>query len=346
MAGINIYQDSYIGATIISNRFIDEYMKDANDAQLKVYLYLLRMLNAHLQTDISDIADRFNHTEKDVMRALEYWEKRGLVCLDKDENDKLVGIRMKNLCHGENTGETIEETHAPAPATAPAQLSYIKPNYSADQIKNFREDSSSSNLIMLAEAYLARPLSQADLNSLVFIRDVLGFSDDLADHLLQYCVGRGKRDFRYIEKVAISWKEQGITTPEEAEENISRYNGEVYSIMNGLGKKGNPTDIEIEYIRRWTDEYGFTQDIILEACNRTVLATDTNRFNYAESILRRWKEKNVRHKSDIDVLDKEHEKKAEKAASSGRQQADKPKYGAMMQNAIDFDEFEKKVLKE
>ncbi len=62
MAQLTIYQDSYINATIISNRFIDEYMTDANDAQLKVYLYLVRMLNAHLETGVSDIADRFNHT--------------------------------------------------------------------------------------------------------------------------------------------------------------------------------------------------------------------------------------------------------------------------------------------
>ena len=82
MAGFSVYQDSYIGATIISNRFIDEYMNEANDAQLKVYLYLVRMLNANLETSVQDIADRFNHTEKDVLRAFVYWEKKGLLTLD------------------------------------------------------------------------------------------------------------------------------------------------------------------------------------------------------------------------------------------------------------------------
>mgnify|MGYP000110404848 FL=1 len=63
--------------TVVSNFFIDEYMKDANDAQIKVYLYLLRMMTAGLTTSVSDIADKFNHTEKDVLRALKYWEKAG-----------------------------------------------------------------------------------------------------------------------------------------------------------------------------------------------------------------------------------------------------------------------------
>ena len=47
-------------STVVSNCFIDEYMKDANDAQLKVYLYLLRMLNANQAISVSSIADKFN----------------------------------------------------------------------------------------------------------------------------------------------------------------------------------------------------------------------------------------------------------------------------------------------
>ena len=46
MARIALYKDNYADSTVVSNLFIDEYMKDANDAQLKVYFYLLRMLNA------------------------------------------------------------------------------------------------------------------------------------------------------------------------------------------------------------------------------------------------------------------------------------------------------------
>ena len=58
---------------------IDEVLEllmdlDANDAQLKIYLYLLRVTGAGLTTSISDMADQFNHTEKDVVRALKYWE--------------------------------------------------------------------------------------------------------------------------------------------------------------------------------------------------------------------------------------------------------------------------------
>ena len=66
-------------ATVLSNVFIDEYVKDANDAQLKVYLFLVRKMQAGEPVSISDMADRYNHTEKDILRALCYWEKRGVL---------------------------------------------------------------------------------------------------------------------------------------------------------------------------------------------------------------------------------------------------------------------------
>ena len=69
MGVLTIYQDNYTDSTVISNRFIDEYMQAANDAQLKIYLYLIRMMSARLDTSIGDIADKFNYTEKDVIRA-------------------------------------------------------------------------------------------------------------------------------------------------------------------------------------------------------------------------------------------------------------------------------------
>lgn len=97
MAQLTIYKDNYIESTAVSNYFIDKYMKDANDAQLKVYLYLLRMVHANMAFGVSDIADKFNHTEKDVLRALRYWEKQKLLSLDYDKEKTLVGIHLCEL---------------------------------------------------------------------------------------------------------------------------------------------------------------------------------------------------------------------------------------------------------
>ena len=311
MARIALYKDNYADSTVVSNLFIDEYMKYANDAQLKVYFYLLRMLNADQAISVSGIADKFNHTEKDVIRALKYWEKQQILDLDFDENKALVGIHLRDLSaqatpasqhnvlltsgpvQTQNTaGNSIISAAVAQPVQpAPQETTpvYNKPAYSLDQLREFKEREETSQLLFIAEAYIGKPLAPSEIKTILFFTDVLHFSDDLIDYLLQYCVERGKKDFKYIEKVAVNWAEEGITTPKQAQKFSTRYDKSVYSIMNSLGRSTAPTAKELEFINRWTREYGFSTDIILEACERSSLATDRHRFEYAEGILSSWK---------------------------------------------------------
>ena len=128
MSCLKIYQDSCADVTIVSNRFIDEFMPQANDAQLKIYLFLLRMLSAGRSLDIPEIADVFNHTEKDVMRALKYWEKCGVLLLEYDAAKNLTGIRLFQAA-----GQAQQRCFA---AAASSQ------NHSNLLLRNFQIDSS------------------------------------------------------------------------------------------------------------------------------------------------------------------------------------------------------------
>lgn len=119
MNRVNIYRAATNDQTTISNLFIDEYMADANDAQLKIYLFLIRMMNANLPTSVTDIADKFNYTEKDVLRSLMYWESRQLLALDFDAAHNLSGIRVLSL-------ENVYEAPRTAPRITPV-LSFVRP---------------------------------------------------------------------------------------------------------------------------------------------------------------------------------------------------------------------------
>ena len=361
MARIALYKDNYADSTVVSNLFIDEYMKDANDAQLKVYFYLLRMLNADQAISVSGIADKFNHTEKDVIRALKYWEKQQILDLDFDENKALVGIHLRDLSaqatparqhnvlltsgsvQAQNTaGSSMISAAAQRVQTTPQEATpvYTKPAYSLDQLREFKEREETSQLLFIAEAYIGKPLTPSEIKTILFFTDVLHFSDDLIDYLLQYCVERGKKDFKYIEKVAVNWAEEGITTPKQAQKFSTRYDKNVYSIMNSLGRSTAPTAKELEFINRWTREYGFSTDIILEACERSSLATDRHRFEYAEGILSSWRDAGIHHKADIQQADATYQKKkATKpaAASSNR-------FTQFAQNSYDFAALEKEIL--
>ncbi len=350
MARIALYKDNYADSTVVSNLFIDEYMKDANDAQLKVYFYLLRMLNADQAVSVSGIADKFNHTEKDVIRALKYWEKQQILDLDFDENKTLVGIHLRDLSAqtAKAPQHNVLLTSSPAQATSAMQPAaqeevhnYTKPAYSLDQLREFKEREETSQLLFIAEAYIGKPLTPSEIKTILFFTDVLHFSEDLIDYLLQYCVERGKKDFKYIEKVAVNWAEEGITTPKQAQKFSTRYDKSVYSIMNSLGRNTAPTAKELEFINRWTRDYGFSTDIILEACERSSLATDRHRFEYAEGILSSWKNAGIHHKADIQQADASYQKKK---AAKPAPAASSNRFTQFAQNSYDFTALEKEIL--
>lgn len=364
MTRLTIYKDDYTDSTIIPNCFIDEFMAQANDAQIKVYLYLTRMLNANYATSISDIADKFNHTEKDIMRALKYWQQQKLLSLDYDEDNNLIGINLRDLNHKKQDIKLTPKSPA-SDSNIPAATSKkedsaalsVRPfsekqedsnqtvtknskSFSVDALREFRSRNETSQLLFITESYIGRPLTPNEIKSIFYFSDVLGFSEDLIDYLVQYCVDRNKKDFKYIEKVAVNWAKEGITTPEQAKQYSMKYNKNIYTIMNRLGKNTAPTPKEAEYIRRWMTEYGFSDDIILEACERTVLATDSHRFEYAEGILSSWKRQNVQYKADILRMDYLHQQKQhpiDKTATTN-------KFNQFTQNEYDFDALEKELL--
>lgn len=346
MGHFKIYQQCSADVTVISNLFIDEYMKDANDAQLKIYLYLLRMMSAGLFTSVSDIADKFNHTERDVLRALKYWEKNRLLSLEYDTAGALIGIQLLEASHKSSDNAVTlaplvalsEKSEAPAPKD-----DYSKPAYTLDQLKEFKNNEETAQIIFVAEQYIGKPLSPSEIKTILFFTDKLNFSEDLIDYLIQYCVGKGKKDFRYIEKVAIGWAQEGITTPKQAAKAAAKYDKAVYEIMKELGKSGTPTKAEAAFALKWANEYGFTQDIILEACRRTVMATDKHRFEYADSILKSWKKKQVHHKSDIQNLDEAYARSRNAAVKTGPAPAARA-FNQFPQRSYDFDALEKEIL--
>ncbi len=351
MARLTIYKDNQEDATVVSNLFIDEYMKDANDAQLKVYLYLLRMMNAKQATSVSDIADKFNHTEKDIIRALKYWEKQQLMELDFDQDKTLVGIHMHTpeeaLSHsaspaGKFVPSSGEIALVPQVSTAVQAPLFMKPVYSAEQLLEFKSRENTAQLLFITETYIGKPLTPSEIKTILFFTDELRFSDDLIDYLLQYCVGKGKKDFKYIEKVAISWAEQGISTPEEAQKQGGQYSKDVYDIVKALGSSNMPTEAEIGFINRWTVDFCFSKDIILEACRRTVLAVNSNRFKYADALLKNWHEQNVKQTSDILKLDENYRQKKKTQSTASRTYTNR--FNQFAQNTYDFDALEKELL--
>lgn len=369
MAMITLQNSSMTEVTILSNTFIDNYMPEANGEFVKVYIYLLRSLsNAPVSFSLEQMADRLLCTERDILRALKYWAKQELLVLDFTDNDKLCGIALLSPDkHTENASsvsasvETVSTVEQPAIQAASAPSAAVEPSVptgkassdkkqelTPERIRELKQNEEIIQILYIAEQYLGKTLSPTESQKLLFFYDGLGLSADLIEYLLEYCVSHNHKSIRYIEKVAIAWAEEGITTVEQAKRSNSRYNKEYFTILKALGiTNRNPVETEITLMDTWLKTYCFSMEIIQEACNRTVLQTGQASFQYTDKILEGWKKKEVKTLDDIRSLDDEHQKRRQSKKAASRKPAapaSNNRFNNFEQREYDFSEYEKHLL--
>ena len=356
MSKINLYSDKNTTTTSVSNVFIDEYMSGANGEFVKIYLYLLRRLNAaDAGFSLSEIADKFEHTEGDVKRALCYWERMQLLRLDYDTNENLVGIQLK---------DALSKTDNPSPVTATAETCSqdtkseasgssdalnqsnvpAKKSYSADDIKQFTEQEAVTELVFIAEQYLGKTLTITDLNTIFYFYDGLKLSVELIEYLIEYCVSNGHSSMHYIEKVAINWSANEYKTVEQVKLANEQYNQTHFSIMKAMGiTKRSLVSSEIDYINKWVKDFGFSLEMIKAACEKTIVAINEPNFKYADKILSDWNTNHFTTLEQVAKADSEHQKR-KKTAPAIQKTVSTNKFNNFEQRSYDYDNLEKMLL--
>lgn len=300
-------------ALLLDYEFIDHYMPEANGEYVKVYLLLLRcQASPDRELTVSGIADILDDTEKDVIRALKYWKKQGL--LDYEITEEAVS--------------SAPRADAQAPEAANVQEQAVP---SPENVTRFRNRKELKELLFVAEQYLGKTLSATDMKTITYFYDELGMSTDLIEYLIEYCVENGHKSMHYIQKVALSWADRKIRTPEEAKQSAAFYSKSCYGVLKAFGITGrSPAASELAYIQRWSGEYGFSDELILEACNRTMNSIHQPSFDYAESILKSWLEGGAKNRKDVEALDLAYQKeklerKEKRQGRSASSSAETPK---------------------
>lgn len=352
MSMITLQKPGKSQVTVLSNSFIDNFMPEANGEFVKVYIYLLRTLsNAPVSFSLEQMADQLLCTERDILRALKYWAKMNLLSLDFSDSKKLCGII---LLDPDGTSAPAEEAAAarddadkreavsdePTPKQ-PAKAAALTP----DRIKELKQNEDIIQLLYIAEQYLGKTLTPTEIQKILFFYDELKLSTDLIEYLIEYCVSRSHKSIRYIETVALAWSEEGISTVEEAKKANSRYSRDYFTILKAMGiTNRNPVETEISIMDNWLKSYGFSMDIVQEACSRTVIQTGQASFQYADKILNGWQKKGVKSLHDIQVLDEEHQKRKREKASQRTAASAPNRFNNFQQREYNFDEYEKRLL--
>lgn len=353
-----------MGMTMVPNRFIDEFMIDASDDQLKVYLYLLRFIDTPgVDIAFESISEALDLTKRKLKQALNYWKKLGLLDYEEDAKGGIANICMNDVNtvgsardnsapeedSSEKTVEVSEEECAPESEEAEPEKteekknSVIIPEYSPEMMSNFLED---SEFIRLRDAveqyYLPNTMQYKDITTLVEIYDAMGFSPDMVEYIYRYCCETNdetKGSFtNYVKAVATKLAEKEIRRPEQHKR--LNFENTLNTVRSILGIQ-NKFPYQRDEVERWIFEYDFSQNIIIEACNKVVKGEYKRPFNTTKEIIEDWHSKNVKTLEDIRKLDEEH--KAESAENARIENASK-KYADRSKNR--FNDFNQNRMSE
>ncbi|SFR83490.1 DnaD domain protein [[Clostridium] aminophilum] len=280
------------GVTVVSNRFIDECMAGADGNFVKVYLYLLR----HEGEDVTcaSVADALECTEADVRRAAAYWVKEGILCPWESES---AGPREETV----RAKEPAEET--PEPDTAAGQNRAGAAKKQPDMTK-LVGDQEYQDLLYVAQRYLKKTFSHTDHMIFANLYQNIGIPAEVLEYLMEYCAQSGHSSMRYAEKIALDWNDRGFRTRAEAENYSANYSKGMFAVMKAFGLNDRrPATAEKQFIDRWLGEYGFSLDVVLEACDRTIARIHKPSFTYADGILKIWRGSGVKTLDDVRAQD-------------------------------------------
>ncbi len=354
MPELKLYDEIKRDVLLVPGYFIDTYMPQAGGEFVKVYLSLLRRAAGKEGLTVSDLADFLNCTENDILRALKYWERAGLLRLET-EGETLTAVRL--LAPGKTEGRELEERAAAAtaePAAGAAGLSGSGqlPEPDGSQLSRLNADEEFRQFLFVAEKYIGSPLSRRDCDTFAYLYGQLKMPGELLEYLIEYCISMGHKSVRYMEKVALDLHQRGIATAAQAKAVLPAMKKDSYAVMKAFGLSGRmPAAGEQEMMDRWFGEYGFSRELVLEACGRTMTAIHKPSFEYTDKILAAWRENGVRTMSDVKALDQKRgqkkEQKAGKQKSQLRGSAGRPnQFHNFEQRDYDYDELMKQISRQ
>lgn len=266
----------------VSVYFVENCLKDASGIFLKVYLYGLNLAVKGAQLDTSAIAAELEILESDVLQAIAFWKNKGLIV----EADGVI-----EFCP---TPMVIEQP----PIKQAGVADTINRRIPEENIMSkIAADQSLSELMMLTQELLAKPLTQTEIETVYWLYDELKFSSEAILLILDYCISKEKRNMRYIEKVAIAWHEKGVKSAEQIMEHIAdeeRKMGPVYRIQKGMGIADRAlSNAEEQYICKWLEKLNMSEDMIMLAYEYCLLNTSKLSMPYMDKILERWNRQEI-----------------------------------------------------
>ena len=318
-----MFKNTNLNFTPVSNVFIEKYMPNARGEFVKVYLLMLKHSIAG-EPGISGpiLASSLNLLESDIMNALNYWSDLGVIKLTSIDPMNNFSIEFLDLSEDNFT-----------------------PNKEVNLLDAL-ENKGINDMLKDIEKILGRTLSTKEMEMYLGWQKEFSFPSELILLLVEYCASKGKSDYRYIEKVALTWHDMNIKTMAQAQNYIKQTEDKwvkIRKILSYLGIKNNDLmKPQEEMIDKWLTTYNFDLDVIKKACN--ICAERLNRadFKYIDGILTNWFNNNIKTLDDIAIKDKQFKKNYKKNTYNKNNSSNG--FNNFEARSYDYESLERKLL--
>lgn len=301
MGKINIVYEG--GSFSLYNSFVDKYIKEANPSYIKVYLYMIRHISAGNSFSLTRISSDTGLIKSDVLSAFRYWADLGVISYNDDPENIQIGIINLDAQHHQKKEDSIilssqdKDSYNKGNISQTEPQGFFQPNESVSAsykanvvVKAIHDDEKLAHLFSIIQQMLNKNLSSNDYKIIYSFIDYLKLPEQVVIILFEYCISINKTNMRYIEKIAYSWADTGITTVKKAEEYINKKNDqqktESYYKTKFKVSGRDFTDSEIKFLSSWVYDLKASEEIILAAFEKTILNTGKLSFKYMDSIIR------------------------------------------------------------
>lgn len=279
---------SYPDAFLTLPESVLDHVDKAGEGEVKILLHLAGLLRFGPMEEeelIGALGEAFEQEE--IRLALAFWRGCGVITTTQKKPARQKPL-PKAPAEPEEPAVPVAEEPAPKPRVDADEAPFYSAKDladAADAVPDFK------NLVAFAEGRLEKVMNTSELARLYSFLDYLKMPLDVVILVIEDCASRDKKSLRYITKVLTSFQDEGIDSYDKAEAYfVSRNESQSYEgiVKNMFGFTRKLSKSEEECVALWRNEYGYGEDMLNAAYEKTVAAAKNPTVKYMHRILENW----------------------------------------------------------
>ena len=265
------------GNTIALPESVLDVLSEADATDLRVLLYLAGNTESFSETDA---AAALQISEAEVRSSVKFWRGAGVIA------------------RANAAKPTPKKEKKPLREKAAVHLT-------TDELCEIAEENEEFKLLVIeAQQVAGWMFNTSEIEIIASLYANLRLSTEYILTLIGYFVVRREKPLRYLEKVAYSMIDEGVNNAADLEEKLrwlEKFEGRAGKVRTLFGIGGRElTAKEKDYLVAWFDNYGFSDEMVALAYEKTVNTTGKASLAYANGILKKWNEEGVKTPEDVE----------------------------------------------